>query len=167
MRANELAAIEARLAAATGDRWRPGSDPDGVPVVYVGFPDGREDVLRITRERVPASIGDIDFIGHARRDLERLIGAVRGVADLADAELDQIEARLAGASPAPWRVFLEADGGIGGSNVISVSDGDDEPDLYIWRDGKLASDGDFEFIAAARQDIPDLIAEVRRPCGNG
>lgn len=162
MRADELAAIEARLAAATGDRWQPGSDPEGVPVVYVGFPDGREDVLRITRERVPASIGDINFIGYARRDLERLIGVVRGVADLADAELDQIEARLASASPAPWRVFLEADGGIGGSNVISVSDGDDEPDLYLWRDGKLAADVDFEFVAAARQDIPDLIAEVRR-----
>src|ERR1039457_7445335 len=100
MRAKELAAIEARLAAATGDRWRPGSDADGVPVVYVGFPDGREDVLRITRERVPASIGDINFIGPGRRDLERLIGAVRGVADLADAELDQIEARLAGGRPA-------------------------------------------------------------------
>src|ERR1019366_5217003 len=120
MRANELAAIEARLAAATGDPWRPGSDADGVPVVYVGFPDGREDVLRITRERVPASIGDINFIGHTRRDLERLIGAVRGVADLADAELDQIEARLAGARPAPRPGVLEAGGGAGGGKRLSA-----------------------------------------------
>jgi hypothetical protein len=58
-------------------------------------------------------------------------------------------------------VFLESDGGGSGSNVISVSDAE-EPDLYIWRGEQLASDADFEFVAAARQDIPQLLAEAIR-----
>jgi hypothetical protein len=34
--------------------------------------------------------------------------------------------------------------------------------MYVCRDTSPASDADLDFIAAARQDIPRLIAEVKR-----
>ena len=39
---------------------------------------------------------------------------------------------------------------------------DDEPDIYVFRDREPANDADLDFIAAARQDIPRLIAEIKR-----
>ena len=35
-------------------------------------------------------------------------------------------------------------------------------DMYIFRDREPANDADLDFIAAARQDIPRLIAEIKR-----
>lgn len=81
---------------------------------------------------------------------------------LAEAELEAIEARSKTASPAPWRSFVEGRDHWGGDDFIRVSDSDDEPDMYVSRDGKPADAKDLDFIAHARQDIPRLIAEVRR-----
>ena len=63
--------------------------------------------------------------------------------------LDEIEVRFGRASPPPWKVFLEEAGGIAGSNVIWVSDHDDEPDLCLWLNDQLAPGANFEFVAAA------------------
>jgi hypothetical protein len=71
-----------------------------------------------------------------------------------------IRARCDAASPGPWRAFLEEDGGLGGSSVIWVTDGDEVPDLYLWLDGRPASGADFEFVAEAREDIPRLLAAL-------
>lgn len=157
----ELAAIEARLAAVAGEDWEP-AQREGLPVVLVRFADGCEGVMRVTRDGVTAGEDDIEFIGRARRDIGRLLAEVRGDGVIAETDLDDIGRRCSRASPPPWRVFLERDGGIGGSNVIWVSDRDDEPDLYVWLDGELARDADFEFIAAARQDVPVLLAAARQ-----
>ena len=162
MSEHEFAAIEARVAAATGDSWGPGLDEAGMPVVCVHLRDGAEEVLRVTRDRAPAGEDDVHFVAHARIDLQHLIASLGGAAPLPDEELDRIEARSARASPAPWTVFLEEDGGTAGCNVIWVSGNDDEPDLYLWLGPDLAPSADFEFVAAARQDIPSLLAEVRR-----
>jgi hypothetical protein len=51
-------------------------------------------------------------------------------------------------------------GGLGGSSVIWVTDGDEVPDLYLWLDGRPASGADFEFVAEAREDIPRLLAAL-------
>ena len=83
-----------------------------------------------------------------------------------DAELKAIENRCQAASPGPWRAFVEGRDHWGGDAFIRVSDDDDEPDMYVSRatSGGLrpASSDDLDFIAAARQDIPNLLAEIRQ-----
>jgi len=85
---------------------------------------------------------------------------------LTDEELDAIEARSKAASPGPWRSFVEGRDHLGGDDFIRVSDDSDEPDMYVIRAEagatRPASVADQDFIAAARQDIPTLVAELRR-----
>jgi hypothetical protein len=90
---------------------------------------------------------------------------------LDDAELDAIEVRCQAASPGPWRAFVEGRDHWGGDDFIRVSDRDEEPDMYVSRAeiGSIrpASTADLDFTAAARQDIPALLAEVRRMRSEG
>jgi hypothetical protein len=87
---------------------------------------------------------------------------------LSDAELAAIAARAAAASPAPWEAFVEGRDHLGGDDFIRVGGlDDDEPDMYVLRDRTPASAADLDFIAHARQDIPRLVAEVRRLRGGG
>jgi hypothetical protein len=83
-----------------------------------------------------------------------------------DDELRQIEARLAAASPGPWTSYVEGRDHTSGDDFIRVSEDNAEPDLYLSRavaGGVVpASTADQDFIAHARQDIPALIAEIRR-----
>lgn len=85
---------------------------------------------------------------------------------LSDEDLDAIEARCAAASPGPWTSFVEDRDHSAGDDFIRISDSDDEPDMYVSRAeaGSIrpASPSDLDFIAAARQDIPALVAEIRR-----
>jgi hypothetical protein len=82
---------------------------------------------------------------------------------LTDAELDAIKARVVAASKAPWQSFVEGRDHTSGDNFIRVGGlEDDEPDVYGSRDTGPASVADQDFIAHARQDIPRLLAEVRR-----
>jgi hypothetical protein len=79
---------------------------------------------------------------------------------LSDAELDELEALTEAASPAPWRAF--AGPGIGGPAFISLGDDDALPDMYVQHDEVPAPAEDLDFIAAARNSIPRLLAEVRQ-----
>jgi hypothetical protein len=86
---------------------------------------------------------------------------------LTDAALEQIERRCNAASKPPWQSFVEGRDHWGGDNFIRVGGMDDsEPDMYVSRAvGRglaPASDADLDFIASARQDLPRLLAEVRR-----
>jgi hypothetical protein len=85
---------------------------------------------------------------------------------LTSAELEAMQARCAAASPGPWRAFVEGGDHHGGDDFIQVSMDDAEPDMYVsraWSGGmRPASSQDLDFIAAARQDLPALIDEVRR-----
>lgn len=74
--------------------------------------------------------------------------------DLTNADLDQIEARLRAATPGPWKSFVEGRDHTSGSSFIQT------PDSDIESCGATAADQDF--IAHARQDLPRLLAEVRR-----
>jgi hypothetical protein len=138
-------------------RWEPGPGAS----IAVTEPDGRVWRLRVTREREPAGPADVAFIGRARADVAALLAHLRGTGRLDPGELDRIARRVERASPAPWRAFLESDGGLGGCSVIVVSDSDGEPDLYLWRGDEPAADADFEFVATARQDIPRLLEAAR------
>lgn len=85
---------------------------------------------------------------------------------LGDEELNAIDARCAAASPGPWKSFVEGRDHWSGDDFIRVSGADDAPDMYVSRAGagaiRPASVSDLDFIAAARQDIPALVAEIRR-----
>lgn len=84
---------------------------------------------------------------------------------LTDAELDEFDRFATGASPAPWQVF--AGPGIGGDDFIRLGGlNDSQPDMYVSHDGKPAPETDLDFIAAARNYAPRLIAEVRRLRGH-
>jgi hypothetical protein len=86
---------------------------------------------------------------------------VRGDGRCTPEELAAIRNRVDNASRPPWRAFLKSKGGLGGDSVIWVSEEDSEPDLYLWIDSEPAPDPYFEFVAAARQDLPDLLEEAQ------
>jgi len=157
----DLEAIDRRSKATSGVRWEAVLH-NGMPLVRVTFRDGTHDYMRLSRDSQPASAADFEFVAAARRDIERLVGALRSGEPVSDEDLDAIEVRSRGASPGPWRPFLRSDGGLGGTNVIWVSDSDREADLYLWLGRNLAPDADFEFVGTARQDIPRLLAAFDR-----
>lgn len=81
------------------------------------------------------------------------------VNEMTDEELDEIERRCAAARPGPWTSFVEGRDHFGGSNMIRVTD-DDNSQADIELLGATVADQDF--IAGARQDVPRLLAELRR-----
>ncbi|MGX9576835.1 hypothetical protein [Mesorhizobium sp. f-mel] len=70
-----------------------------------------------------------------------------------------MEARVAAAQAGPWRSWVEGRDFLGGSNFIQTGQGADRGE-DIEMTGATVADQDF--MAAARQDLPRLIAEVRR-----
>jgi hypothetical protein len=82
-------------------------------------------------------------------------------------ELDAIAERCSTATPGPWRAFVEGRDHVSGDSFIMTGEGKSRgPDMYVTLDGVPASPADLDFIAAAREDIPRLIAEVRRLRGD-
>ena len=82
---------------------------------------------------------------------------------LTDEELAEFEALTAAATPGPWIANIEEEAPIGGESMISIrAPGDFPPDMYVYHDGGTAPAADLKFIAAARNYVPRLIAEVRR-----
>jgi hypothetical protein len=82
---------------------------------------------------------------------------------VSDEELAAMERRAQAASKAPWQSFIEGRDHWSGDDFIRIGGlDDDEKDMYVSRERTPASDADLDFIAHARQDLPRLIAEVRR-----
>jgi hypothetical protein len=77
---------------------------------------------------------------------------------MSDAELIEIERRASNARPGPWTSFIEGRDHTSGSNFIMVG-AEDSHSTDIELIGATVEDQDF--IAAARQDVPKLIAEIR------
>jgi hypothetical protein len=78
---------------------------------------------------------------------------------ITDAVLDEIENRLRATTQGPWKSYVEGRDHTSGSNFIMTGEGADRgPDIELIG----ATIADQEFIAHARQDIPALIAEIRR-----
>ena len=77
---------------------------------------------------------------------------------LTDDELVAIERRLAATQPAPWTSYVEGRDHTSGSSFVKTGEGATRGD-DIELNGATAADQDF--IAAARQDVPLLVAEVR------
>jgi hypothetical protein len=74
--------------------------------------------------------------------------------ELTDEMLDEIELRSASATPGPWKSYIEGKNMVSGSSFIQTGG----EDIYLTG----ATEADQDFIAGARQDVPALIAEVRR-----
>jgi len=74
-------------------------------------------------------------------------------------DLDHIEGLAAAARAGPWTSYIEGRDHLSGSNFIMVGTGDERSD-DIEITGCTHADQDF--IAAARQYVPLLVAEVRR-----
>ena len=73
---------------------------------------------------------------------------------LSTQSLIEIERRCARAKPGPWKSYVEGRDCVSGSSFIMT----DAEDIYLIG----TSDEDQDFIASARQDVPLLIAEIRR-----
>ncbi len=85
---------------------------------------------------------------------------------LSAAELEELESLARAATPAPWIAYLESEPGSGGASMIQVGlPGDFPPDLYVFHDDTIAPDADLKFIAAARNYVPRLVAELRENRG--
>ena len=81
---------------------------------------------------------------------------------LTDEELSQLEALTAAATPGPWVASIEEEAPIGGGSMIELGlPGDFPPDMYVFHDREIAPSADIKFIAAARNYLPRLLAEVR------
>jgi|SRR5919197_2168726 hypothetical protein len=89
---------------------------------------------------------------------------------LSEDDLERIAARADRASPGPWESFVEGRDHFAGDDFIRTGGVDDDaPDMYVSLAGGRvgprsvpAGANDLDFIAAARQDVPRLVAEVRR-----
>lgn len=76
-----------------------------------------------------------------------------------DQALAEIEARICAATRGPWKSFIEGRNHMSGDSFIQTGGLDDNcSDIYL--SGGTLQDQDF--IAHARQDVPMLLAEVRR-----
>jgi hypothetical protein len=85
------------------------------------------------------------------------------VTELTVEELDAIDERQRRALPGPWWASWEGRDHMSGDSFVGTGQGDQRgPDLYVSTDDGPAGVAVLDFIASARQDIPRLIAEVRR-----
>ncbi len=73
---------------------------------------------------------------------------------LSQDEIDQIQKRIDNATGGPWTSWIEGRDFDSGSSVITTAG----EDIYL----AGAGDADQDFIAAARQDLPRLLAEIVR-----
>ncbi len=73
---------------------------------------------------------------------------------LEDNDFMDIKKRCDQATPGPWRSYVEGRDSMSGSSFIQT----EGEDIYLT--GATVADQDF--IAHARQDIPNLIAEIER-----
>lgn len=157
-----------------------------------GLPINPEDlqamaVAVLTHARGDTPFADIDAAerrwirenrkAHAEmlRAMEDAVQARRNAGDRAEPaslssdELTVMEGRAARAMSGPWRSFVEGRDHWGGDDFIRTGGLDDDcPDLYLshsYRNREKpvpAPADDQDFIAHARQDVPRLVAEVRR-----
>ena len=88
---------------------------------------------------------------------------------LSGEDLARIEALATSALTAPWEAFVDGRDHWGGDDFIRTGGLDDAaPDMYVtlsyWDNErpKPAPAEVLDFIAAARQDVPRLVSEIRR-----
>jgi hypothetical protein len=154
--AAELAQIQARYDQASPGPWTSiveGRDQvSGSSFIMTGGED--IDPLRMRPD-------DQDFAAHARQDVPRLVDEVRrlsrgGEARVAARELAEIANRCERASASPWHTAPPNRTHAGPATRVTTGTGGNDFEL------RGVNEDDPAFIAHARQDVPRLLAEVRR-----
>jgi hypothetical protein len=74
--------------------------------------------------------------------------------EMTEVEIAEMLKRCSAATPGPWTAYIEGRDHESGSDFVMTA----RDDIEL----SGASHADYDFIAHARQDIPRLIAEVRR-----
>ncbi|WP_036391697.1 DUF6085 family protein [Micromonospora chokoriensis] len=80
-------------------------------------------------------------------------------------DLDAIEARVLAATPGPWRASIGTIRGVDGVHEQVVTDSSDGFDVVAMTgrmDEHPRSTLDAEFIARSRDDVPAMVAEIKR-----
>jgi hypothetical protein len=120
------------------------------------------DWIRKNRQATAAELDAVSKAATTRRGDTPLQG-------LTDDELTIIEGRAASATPGPWKAFIEGRDHTSGADFVRTGGLDDAcPDLYLTHDSPeragvvVAPPEDHDFVAHSRQDVPRLVAEVRR-----
>jgi hypothetical protein len=76
-----------------------------------------------------------------------------------ESELDAIYKRWGNTQVGPWKAFIEGRDHTCGSNFIMTGQGENRgEDIYLYG----ATIADYDFIANAKQDIPELLNEIKR-----
>jgi hypothetical protein len=84
-------------------------------------------------------------------------------AGLTDEDLAEIQRRCDAAASGPWTSMIEGRDHTSGDSFIMIGSGNDRSDdMYVTVGGRPAHAVDQDFIAAARQDVPRLLDEIRR-----
>ena len=89
---------------------------------------------------------------------------IAGMSPLTEDELDAMQRRCDAATASPWWAWVEGRDGLSGDTFVGMGGDPQLKDLYLSHgsgEGNV-SEADVDFIAHARQDIPALLAEVRR-----
>jgi len=73
---------------------------------------------------------------------------------MTERELDEIRDRHDRATPGPWKAWVEGRDHTSGSSFVQTGGEDIEM--------SGATTADYDFIAHAKQDVPRLLAEIRR-----
>jgi hypothetical protein len=152
--------IRRRLELTSPGPWHVVVDPDGTKVIATGRDDGG--YLEVKLEAEPAGEDDLSFIAMAHEALPRLLEALGEPSRVAVSEIAALEHTIDRASAGPWRSFIEERRPIGGSSMIWIGEESYGPDLYVYLGGAVAPADDIEFIAASRQDVPDVLEELKR-----
>lgn len=154
-----LTNVRRRLAAASPAPWRVERTDDDPVFIRTGG-TGR---IFLKRDSANADESDYAFVAAARNGLPALVEAAEsGQRGVPDSELQALLRLADSATPGPWTPHIEDSGPIGGCSVIWVDGTNAVPDLYVWLEDEIAPNGDVEFIAHARQDVPRLVDELLR-----
>ncbi len=78
---------------------------------------------------------------------------------MTEEELAEIESRCESARSGPWKSFVEGRDHTSGCSFIKVGERENRSDDIELTGATIA---DQDFIAAAKQDVPALVKEIRR-----
>ncbi len=157
----DLEEIRRRVARSAPGPWVVEQDGFGVPRIRTAAADGPSEIV-VWRDFLPAAEADVEFIAMARNLLERLVKAAGGETDaITEKELTALESAGRRASGGPWVAYVDSDIPEGGAPYIAVGGDREAPDMYVWIGEEFAPRPDVELIAAARQDVPRLVRELR------
>ena len=158
---DDLEGIRRRVARSAPGPWVVEQDRFGAPRIRTAAADGPSELV-VWRDFLPAAEADVEFIAMARNLLERLVAAAGGETDaLTEEELSALESAGRRASGGPWVAHVDRDVPEGAAPYIGVGGDPEAPDMYVWIGEEFAPSPDLELIAAARQDVPRLVRELR------